>query len=67
MTKELDNNEFSAISAWLRTRLGKNEITVLQQDLSTFRGEESSAAARSTKEGSSKPSPADSAADSKAE
>lgn len=67
VTKELDNNEFSAISAWLRTRLGKNEITVLQQDLSAFRGEESSAAARSTKEDSSKPSTADSAADSKAE
>ena len=43
VTKQLDKNELAAVTSWLEIRLGKSGITVLQQDLAAYRGEDSKA------------------------
>ena len=65
VSKELDSKELKTVTAWLETRLGRTDITVLQQNISAYRRDDSSAAEKSTKEDSSKPSPDESAAESR--
>ncbi len=49
VTKQLDKNELATVTGWLEARLGVKDITVLQQTMAQYNGEESSAAEKSEK------------------
>lgn len=53
VSKTLSKNELATVTAWLETRLDRQEIVILQQDMAEYRGEESSAAEK-PKDSSSK-------------
>ena len=66
VTKQLDKNELTAVTSWLEIRLGKSGITVLQQDLAAYRGEDSKAEEKPKEDKSSETAAAEKA-ESKAE